>query len=138
MPEVYCLTLGDYRRIAAAVLATSPEQIARLPRIALADSALSSPSAGFGDHDAYPDLLEKGAVLVEHLARNHPLPDGNKRCAFLALERFLAANGRPIGDAHPDVDVPMVERIAAGKAALPEIVEWLEARTAHTGRDASA
>jgi death-on-curing protein len=127
--EVSYLTFGDCCRIAAEVLGTTPEQIARLPRIALADSALASPGAGFGDQDAYPNLIEKAAVLVEHLARNHPLPDGNKRCAFLTLERFLAANGQPIKDADPDTDVPMVERIAAGKATPDEIIDWLESRT---------
>jgi len=128
--EVFYVELGDYCRIAAEVLGTTPEQVARLPRIGLADSALASPRAGFGGEDAYPGLLEKAAVLVEHLARNHPLPDGNKRCAFLALERFLAANGQPIGDADPDVDVPMVEQIAAGTVSADEVVAGLELRTA--------
>jgi death on curing protein len=127
--EVSYVTFGDYCRIAAEVLGTTPEQVARLPRIALADSALASPRAGFGDQEAYPTLIEKAAILVEHLARNHPLPDGNKRCAFLAVERFLAANGRPIRDADPGTDVPMVERIAAGEAAPNEIVAWLMKRT---------
>lgn len=129
MAEVFYVSFGDYCRIAAEVLGTTPEQVARLPRIALADSALASPRAGFGDHDAYPTLIEKAAVLVEHLARNHPLPDGNKRCAFLAVERFLAANGRPITDADPDTDVPMVEKIAAGEATPNQIIDWLERRT---------
>ena len=129
MAEVLYVTFGDYCRFAAEVLGTTPEQVARLPRIALADSALALPRAGFGDQDAYPTLIEKAAVLVEHLARNHPLPDGNKRCAFLAVERFLAANGRPIRDADPETDVPMVERIAAGEAAPNEIVAWLGKRT---------
>jgi death-on-curing protein len=127
--EVFYVTFGDYCRIAAQVLGATPEQIARLPRIALADSALASPRAGFGNQDAYPTLIEKAAVLVEHLARNHPLPDGNKRCAFLALERFLAANDLPIRDPDPDADVPMVERIAAGEATPNEIVGWLKSRT---------
>ena len=61
------LELGDYCEIAAELLGTPPEQIARLPRIALADSALAMPQAGFGDQDAYPTLVEKAAVLVEHL-----------------------------------------------------------------------
>ncbi len=129
MAEVFYVTFGDYCRIAAEVLGTIPEQVARLPRIALADSALASPRAGFGDQVAYPTLIEKAAVLVEHLARNHPLPDGNKRCAFLAVERFLAANGQPIRDPDPDTDVPMVERIAAGEATPNEIVTWLANRT---------
>lgn len=70
---------------------------------------------------------------MEHLARNHPLPDGNKRCAYLAMERFLAANGRPIADADPDTDVPMVERIAAGEATREEIIAWLGRRTMTSG-----
>ena len=129
MAEVFYVSFGDYCRIAAEVLGTTPEQVARLPRIALADSALASARAGFGDQDVYPTLIEKAAVLVEHLARNHPLPDGNKRCAFLAVERFLAANGLPIRDADPDTDVPMVERIAAGEAAPNEVIAWLTKRT---------
>jgi death-on-curing protein len=126
---VFYLTLGDYCRIAAEILGTTPEQVLRLPRIGLADSALAVPQSGFGDEEAYPELIEKAAVLVERLARNHPLPDGNMRCAFLALERFLSANGRPITSGDPDVDVPMVERIAAGEAVPAEIVAWIRDRT---------
>ena len=33
-------------------------------------------------------------MLITHLAQNHPLPDGNKRAAFLLMARFLEANGR--------------------------------------------
>ena len=50
----------------------------------LADSALAAPQAGFGGVEAYPDFATKAAVLCWHLVKNHPLPDGNKRCAFLA------------------------------------------------------
>jgi death-on-curing protein len=96
----------------------------------LRSSALAAPRAGFGDYEAFPTLIDKAAVLVERLARNHPLPDGNKRCAFLALERFLAANGRPTRAADPDTDVPMMERIAAGETTLAEIAQWLDRRTA--------
>ena len=125
---IYYLELGDYCRIAAEVLGLEPEQVVGLPNIGLADSALAVPRAAFGDHEAFPTLIEKAAILVERLARNHPLPDGNKRCAFLALERFLAANGQPIPDPEPDVDVPMMERIAAGEATQDEIIAWLEKR----------
>jgi death-on-curing protein len=38
-------------------------------------------AAGFGDEDLYPDFVDKSAVLVVRLAKNHPLPDGNKRAA---------------------------------------------------------
>lgn len=126
---VYYLELGDYCRIAGEVLGLDPEHVAEFPNIGLADSALAVPRAAFGDHEAFPTLIEKAAVLVERLARNHPLPDGNKRCAYLALERFLAVNGRPILDADPDTDTPMMERIAAGDASQDEIAGWVKQRS---------
>jgi death-on-curing protein len=63
--------------------------------------------------EVYPTILEKAAILLERLARNHPLPDGNKRTAFFVTGLFLEASGSPLHGAQPDVDVPMVERIAA-------------------------
>jgi len=122
------LELGDYCEIAAELLGTSAERIARLPRITLAESALAAPRAGFGDQDAYPDLIEKAAILVEHLTRNHPLPDGNKRAAFLSVWLFMEQNDRPFVGEAPDIDVPMVEMIAAGEATPNEIIGWLEKR----------
>lgn len=126
---VHYLELGDYCQIASEVLGLNPEHVAELPNIGLADSALAVPRAAFGDHEAFPTLIEKAAILVERLARNHPLPDGNKRCAFLALERFLATNGRPILDADPNTDVPMMKRIAAGDVSQDEIAAWIEQRS---------
>jgi death on curing protein len=120
----------DFCEIAAHILGTTPEQIERLPNVGLAASAIAAPSAGFGETDAYPTLLEKAAVLLEHLARNHPLPDGNKRTAFLLTARFLEANQLPLHDALPDTDVPIVERIAAGQIDHDEILTWLSQRTA--------
>lgn len=127
------LELGDYCGIAAKLLGSTTEQIARLPRIALADSALAAPQAGLGGEDAYPALIEKAAVLVEHLVRNHPLPDGNKRAAFLSVWLFLEVNGQPFLGEDVETDVPMVERIAAGEATPNEIVAWLEERTSSPG-----
>jgi death on curing protein len=122
--------LGDFCDVAASILGTTAEQIARLPNIGLAESALAAPRAGFGDVERYPTLLEKAAVLLERLARNHPLPDGNKRSAFIVTGLFLQANGRTFKGADPDTDVPLVERVASGEAKHAEIIEWLESRTA--------
>jgi death on curing protein len=121
--------LGDFCDAAASVLGTTAEQIARLPNIGLAESALAAPRAGFGDLERYPTLLEKAAVLLERLARNHPLPDGNKRTAFIVTGLFLQANGRPLTGADPDTDVPLVERVASGETNHADIIAWLETRT---------
>jgi death-on-curing protein len=119
---------GDFCDVAAAILGTTPEQIARLPNVGLAESALAAPRAGFGDVEVYPTILEKAAILITRLARNHPLPDGNKRTAFLLMAVFLEANGSSLRGALPDIDVPMVERIAAGQADHEEVLAWLSER----------
>jgi death-on-curing protein len=120
---------GDFCDVAADVLGTTAEQIARLPNIALAESALAAPRAGLGGVEVYVTVLEKAAILLERLARNHPLPDGNKRTAFFLTGLFLEANGMPLKEALPDVDVPMVELIAGGQAATDAILSWLSQRT---------
>src|SRR3954453_11945952 len=80
--------------MAAVALETDPARLCRLPRLDLAESALHAPFASFGGEPAYPELIDQAAVLIAHLAQNHPFPDGNKRAAFLLTARFLDANGR--------------------------------------------
>lgn len=58
MAEVWRPTLVDFVEAAAVVLETEPQRIERLPGLALAESALAAPFAGFGDSDAYPSLLD--------------------------------------------------------------------------------
>lgn len=82
----------DYIDVAAYLLGSDRAAIAILPRLALAESALHAPFASFGGEEAYPTLIEQASVLLEHLAKNHPLPVGNKRAAFLLTARFLDAN----------------------------------------------
>ncbi len=119
------LDLADYLLIAEAVLGVPAEEIARWPGIGLADSALHAPAAGFGGVELYPDVLDKAAVLRARLARNHPLPDGNKRVAYLALLEFLWRND--IEWATPSVDdtAATIERVAAGTISERELADWL-------------
>ncbi len=77
------LDLADYLLIAESVLGVPAETIARWPGIGLAESALHAPGMGFAGVEFYPDVVDKAAVLCARLARNHPLPDGNKRIAAL-------------------------------------------------------
>ena len=85
--------LVDYVAIAAEVTGLDVATVLKIANLDLADSALHAPAAGFGDTDLYPDFVDKAAVLVVRLARNHPLSDGNKRAAWIALRYFIAANG---------------------------------------------
>jgi death on curing protein len=98
--------------------------------MALAASALAAPAGGFAGVGAYPEFVEKAAVLTWHLIRNHPLPDGNKRTGYLALLEFVARNGRS-WRIHPaqeeDETVALFEGIAAGEVSRLELQKWLEA-----------
>ncbi len=124
------LDLADYLLIAEAVLGVPAEAIARWPGIGLADSALYAPAAGFGGVELYPDLLDKAAVLCARLARNHPLPDGNKRVAYLVVLEFLARNNFEWVPPSVDETVATIERVAAGTISERELAHWLRATLA--------
>jgi death-on-curing protein len=96
----------------------------------LLDSAVHRASAEMFGQEAYPDLFEKAAALLQSLAINHPFFDGNKRTAWLSCVSFLALNGIQL---RPDIDaaerlvidvatarLEEVKPIAAGLAALAE------------------
>jgi len=86
------LDLADYVAIAAEVTGMDEATIVGFERLDLADSALHAPAAAFGETEFYPDFIDKAAVLVVRLAKNHPLPDGNKRSAWVALRMFIDLN----------------------------------------------
>ena len=120
------LNLADYLEIAEAVTGLKPDVIRRVSRLELADSALHAPQAGFGDTDHYPDFIDKCAVLAVRLAKNHPLPDGNKRAAWVSLRMFVELNEWTW---HPRPSVDDAERavlaISSGSWAEPQFAEWL-------------
>jgi death-on-curing protein len=128
--EVWRPTLTDFVEAAAVILETDPSQIERLPGLALAEPALAAPFAGFGDADAYPTLADRAAVLITHLARNHPLPDGNKRVALALTILYLERNHERWGQPDHDRDVAIVERIAAGTTTHDEVRNWIQERIA--------
>ena len=59
----------------------------------LVESALYRPQASAFGEDAYPTVELKAAALLQSLASNHALVDGNKRTALLACSVFLDMNG---------------------------------------------
>ena len=119
------LDLADYLLIAEAVLGVPAEEIAYWPGIGLAYSALHAPVASFGGVELYPDVIDKAAVLCVRLVRNHPLPDGNKRVAYLAMLEFLARNNIEWMPPAVDETVATIERVAAGTISERELADWL-------------
>jgi len=59
----------------------------------LLESSAHRPQATAFGEDAYPALEEKAAALMQSLAKNHPLVDGNKRLALAGTIAFLGVNG---------------------------------------------
>jgi death-on-curing protein len=126
--EVRYLDLGDYLLIAEAVLDVPAEKLERLQRLDLAESALAAPAAGFGGIDAHPDIETKAAVLCWHLVKNHPLPDGNKRAAFLSVIEFIERNGHgwKRSPEDPDDTDQTIRGVASGDVGQEELRTWIE------------
>lgn len=93
MADVEYLELGDFLIIASEVLGIDPMILARASNMNSADSALHAPAAEFAGVEFYPDFVTKVGVLGYRLVRNHPLTDGNKRTAYLAMIEFTERNG---------------------------------------------
>ncbi|MDQ4142543.1 MAG: type II toxin-antitoxin system death-on-curing family toxin [Actinomycetota bacterium] len=92
----------------------------------LLGSAAARPRTTVVGEDAYPDLWEKAAALLQSIVKNHPLVDGNKRLGWLATAVFLEINGVPVTKV-PNEDVyEFVVRVAAGGHELRDVAEGLK------------
>jgi death on curing protein len=80
----------------------------------------------WGDEEFYPDFVEKAAVLLVRLAKNHPLLDGNKRAAWVTLRVFVEMNDC-VWEQYPDVDQAEQAVLAVASSAWDEgkTAEWL-------------
>jgi len=121
------LTLAEALTIAEVVTGIDSFTLSKASRLELLDSALHAPQAGFGDVEFYPEFLDKAAVLVVRLARNHPLPDGNKRLAWQALTMFCALDGHELAIPADDAVSTMLA-VAAGEMSESEVAVWLGER----------
>jgi death-on-curing protein len=119
------LGLGDYLTIAELILGIDGDLLANGVGIGLADSALAAPQASFDGIEFYPELERKAAVLLEHLVKNHPLPDGNKRTAYATMWMFITINGSTWTLEDPDEIVPMIIGVASGEISTEELTEWI-------------
>lgn len=82
--------------------------------LGLLSSALHRPRSQVFGVEAYTDLFEKAAALLQSLAVNHPLIDGNKRTAWMCTVVFLDFNGAEMADVDQDEAYKLVIEVAAG------------------------
>ncbi|MGS2588236.1 type II toxin-antitoxin system death-on-curing family toxin [Streptomyces hebeiensis] len=105
-----CVYLSAEDVLAIAAHACDDMQVV-LRDAGLLESAVHRPSAAMFGEEAYPDVLDKAAALLQSLAVNHPFFDGNKRTAWLSCVTFLAIN-----DVHLRPDIDAAERLVIGVA----------------------
>lgn len=96
-----------------AELACGEQQIA-VRDLGLLSSAVHRPQSEMFGVEAYPDLFEKAAALLQSLAVNHPLVDGNKRMAWMCTVVFLDFNGSDMAGVDQEEAYKLVIEVASG------------------------
>ncbi len=120
----YFLTLEDVTELGIAVMAEEGADFL-ISDAGLLDSALMRPQASAFGEPAYSTLSVQAAALLQSLARNHALVDGNKRMAWAATKLFLRFNNLALRAPSPEAGERFVLDAVAGSLAVPEIAERL-------------
>ena len=122
------LDLEDFLLIAETVTGLDATALSHTPHVvARAESALAAPLAWFDGVEMYEGLARKAAVLCSRLMRNHPLPDGNKRVAYLCTIELIRRNDREWKPIASELErAEMVERLAARELDEEDFAVWLE------------
>lgn len=124
------ISRAEFWLLAELITEIDTQTLLRISRVDLADSALNAPAAWFEQDDFYPNLFDKAAVLACRIAWNHPLPDGNKRAAWVSLTMFVELNGGSWNAGQPQVDDAVAAMIAVAGRTVDEkwLAEWLRQR----------
>jgi len=116
------LTFDDILALASDAVAPA-ELLVR--DFGLLHSAVARPQATAFGHDAYPTVALKAAALMESLARNHALVDGNKRLAWLATMVFCLFNDMTVTAPSVDEGERFVVAVCQGQLSLDDIADIL-------------
>ena len=97
--------------------------------LGLLNAAALRPQTTLMGQDAYPSTAAKAAALLESLAKNHALIDGNKRLAWAACSVFLSLNALEISVSNDDV-YDLVVAVASSRVTLEQVCATLSDWTA--------
>jgi death-on-curing protein len=122
------IELARFLLTAEAVLGIDAERLKAVTQIGSAESALAAPFATFGGHDFYEHTVQRAGVLASRVIRNHPLPDGNKRVAFLLMVEYLEDHGWQLMAGPEEID-RMFRAVAARRHGEDYFIVWLCSRT---------
>ncbi|NKY97339.1 type II toxin-antitoxin system death-on-curing family toxin [Nocardiopsis alborubida] len=116
------LTKADVRVI---IEATLPSYVTVRDIGQLHAALLRPQTTAFGD-DAYPDVWQKAAALMQSILIGHPLSDGNKRLAWVSAKLFLRLNGQKVGRPDQNAAYDLVIAVTTGDPVdVSEIAEQL-------------
>jgi death-on-curing protein len=91
-------------------------------------SSLFRPFYGLADGtELYPAIIDKAAVLLHSLIKNHPFVDGNKRTASYITNVFLGENNLDWNFNNDEI-VEYVLDIANDKIDIDYIKSWIAVR----------
>jgi len=91
----------------------------------LLESSVHRPQQSIFGEDAYPNLFDKAAALLESLVKNHCFHNGNKRTAYLVTKSFLMLSGKHLR-MEREYAVEFVVDIAKGIHTLETAVHILK------------
>lgn len=94
----------------------------------LLESALAQPQASFGGEYVHKNIFEIAAAYGFHICKNHPLFDGNKRTALVAIYTFLYVNGYRLRADKKSLYAVMID-LANGKLEKDKLAEFLKENT---------
>lgn len=119
------LTVFQLIIIAEEVTGIPSETLIHAAKLNLLESAAEAPRMQFDGLDPYPTVFDKAAVMGFQIARNHPLPDGNKRLAFMAMFEFCWINGYEL-EFDLDEGEETILKLASGELSREELATWLK------------
>ena len=90
-------------------------------------AAVDGPAVQYRGQDVYTPLAMKAAALMESLARNNALFDGNKRLAWLATNVFLELNGHAVQFSDNEI-FSLLREVQQGYLATNELAHRLHVR----------
>jgi death-on-curing protein len=79
-------------------------------------------------YESKANLASLAAAYGFGIVRNHPVLDGNKRAAFLAIGLFLSLNGYAL-IVDPLDAVQIITRLAAGDLSENALADWIREHT---------
>jgi death on curing protein len=115
------LTPEDLVHLAALLLGAPPP----VRDMGLLGAAAARPQTTVFGEDAYPDVWEKAAALLQSIVKNHALVDGNKRLGWLATAVLLELNGIEAVRSTNDDVYDLVVNVAAGHDSIDRIATVL-------------